>query len=136
MRADEWQRINDLFHAALEREPGARATFLADACAGDEALRLEVESLLASHEPSDNFIESLAPDLAAGLLAESNARLETGQSVGNYRVMALLGTGGMGEVYLTEDMRLGRRVALKLLPEQFTRDPDRLHRFESEARAA
>ena len=136
MKADEWQRINDLFHAALDREPGERAAFLADACAGDEGLRREVESLLASHDPSDNFIESLAPDLAAGLLAESQARLATGQSVGNYTVMALLGAGGMGEVYLTEDTRLGRRVALKLLPEQFTTEPDRLHRFEREARAA
>ena len=136
MRADEWQRINDLFHAALERDPGERAAFLAQACAADEGLRLEVESLLASHDPSDSFIESLAPDLAAGLLAESHARLATGQSVGNYRVMALLGAGGMGEVYLTEDTRLGRRVALKLLPAQFTTEPDRLHRFEREARAA
>ena len=116
MKADEWQRINDLFHTALEREPGERAAFLVHACAGDEGLRREVESLLASHDPSDSFIESLAPDLAAGLLAESHARLATGQSVGNYRVMALLGVGGMGEVYLTEDTRLGRRVALKLLP--------------------
>jgi serine/threonine protein kinase/Tfp pilus assembly protein PilF len=136
MKADEWQQINDLFHAALEREPDERAAFLAHACAGDEGLRLEVESLLASHDPSDSFIASLAPDLAAGLLAEGQARLATGQSVGNYRVMALLGTGGMGEVYLTEDTRLGRRVALKLLPVQFTREPDRLHRFEREARAA
>jgi serine/threonine protein kinase/Tfp pilus assembly protein PilF len=136
MKADEWQQINNLFHAALEREPGERAAFLAHGCAGDEGLRLEVESLLASHDPSDNFIESLAPDLAAGLLAESHARLATGQSVGNYRVMALLGAGGMGEVYLTEDTRLGRRVALKLLPAQFTTEPDRLHRFEREARAA
>jgi serine/threonine protein kinase/Tol biopolymer transport system component len=136
MKADEWQQMNDLFHAALEREPGERAAFLAQACAGDEGLRLEVESLLASHDPSDNFIESLAPDLAAGLLAEGQARLATGQSVGNYRVMALLGVGGMGEVYLTEDTRLGRRVALKLLPAQFTTEPDRLHRFEREARAA
>jgi eukaryotic-like serine/threonine-protein kinase len=136
MKADNWQQINDLFHAALDQEPGERAAFIADACAGDEGLRSEVESLLASHDPSDNFIESLAPDLAAGLLAESHARLATGQSVGNYRVMALLGAGGMGEVYLTEDTRLGRRVALKLLPEQFTTEPDRLHRFEREARAA
>jgi serine/threonine protein kinase len=136
MKADEWQQINDLFHAALEREPDKRAAFLADACAGDEGLRLEVESLLASHDPSDSFVASLAPDLAAGLLAEGQARLATGQSVGNYRVMALLGAGGMGEVYLTEDTRLGRRVALKLLPAQFTTEPDRLRRFEREARAA
>ena len=136
MTSDNWQQINDLFHDALEREPDARAAFLAQACAADEGLRSEVESLLASHDPSDNFIKSLAPDLAAGLLAESQARLATGQSVGNYRVMALLGAGGMGEVYLTEDTRLGRRVALKLLPAQFTTEPDRLRRFEREARAA
>jgi serine/threonine-protein kinase len=136
MQADEWRRINDLFHGALERDPGERAAFIARDCAGDEGLRCEVESLLASHDPSDNFISSLAPDLAAGLLAESHARLATGQSVGNYRVMVLLGAGGMGEVYLTEDTRLGRRVALKLLPAQFTTEPDRLHRFEREARAA
>ncbi|HET8675204.1 MAG TPA: serine/threonine-protein kinase [Blastocatellia bacterium] len=136
MKADEWQRVNDLFHAALEREPGERAAFLVHACAGDEDLRREVESLLASHDPSDNFIESLAPELAAGLLAESQARLAAGQSIGHYKVMALLGAGGMGEVYLAEDTRLGRRVALKLLPAQLTTEPDRLPRFEREARAA
>jgi eukaryotic-like serine/threonine-protein kinase len=136
MKADEWQRISNLFHAALEREPDERAAFLAHACAGDERLRREVESLITSHDPSDNFMESLAPDLAAGLLAESQGRLVVGESIGHYKVMALLGAGGMGEVYLTEDTRLGRRVALKLLPAQFTKEPDRLHRFEREARAA
>ena len=136
IKAEQWQRINDLFHSALEREPGERAAFLARACAGDQSLRSEIESLLASHDPSDDFIESLAPDLAAGLLAENYSRLATGQSVGNYRVIDLLGAGGMGEVYLTEDIRLGRRVALKLLPAQFAKEPERLHRFEREARAA
>lgn len=136
MNAEQWQKINSLFHAALEREPGARAAFLAQSCAGDERLRREVESLIASHEPSDSFIESLAPDLAAGLLAEHQARLTVGQSVGHYKVITLLGTGGMGEVYLAQDTKLGRRVALKLLPARFTAKSDRLHRFEREARAA
>jgi len=133
MKADEWQRINDLFHAALEREPAERVDFLAHVCAGDEHLRREVESLLASHEPSDSFIESLAPDLAAGLLAESQARLVVGQSVGHYKVMALLGAGGMGEVYLAQDTRLHRRVALKLLPASFSQDQDQVRRFQREA---
>src|SRR5262249_8336642 len=135
MNAEQWQQINSLFHAALERDPAQRPAFLAQACAGDELMRREVESLIASHEQSDSFIASLASDLAAGLLAESQASLVAGQSIGHYEIVALLGTGGMGEVYLAQDTRLGRRVALKLLPAQFTKDLERLHRFEGEARA-
>ena len=90
MKPEQWQQINTLFHAALEREPDERAAFLAHACLGDERLRREVESLIASHEPSDSFIDSLAPDLAAGLLAETQARLAVGLSIGHYKVLALL----------------------------------------------
>src|SRR5215510_12497924 len=136
MDAEQWQRINDLFNAALERDPAERPGFLAQVCAGDELVRREVESLIASHEQSDSFTASFASDLAAGLLAESRSRLVEGQSIGHYKIIELLGTGGMGEVYLAQDTTLGRRVALKLLPAQFTKDPDRLRRFEQEARAA
>jgi hypothetical protein len=112
IKVEQWERINEMFHQALELEASERAGFLAEACEGDDLLRREVETLLASYDPSDDFICSLAPDLAAGLLAESQARLEAGQVIGHYKVMGLLGAGGMGEVYLTEDTRLGRRAQL------------------------
>lgn len=127
--------MNRLFHAALEREPDERAALIAHACDGDETLREEVESLVASHEQASRFIESPAADIAAELLG-ANHDSSVGRIVGPYRIVDLLGTGGMGEVYLAEDTRLGRRVALKLLPAQFTADEDRLRRFEREARAA
>lgn len=133
---ERWERVENLFHTALELEPAERAAFLAQACDGDGALRDEVESLLASHRQAAGFIESPAADLAADLLADHQTRLSGGRTVGPYQIVDLLGVGGMGEVYLAQDTRLGRRVALKLLPAQFTEDDDRLQRFEREARAA
>ncbi|MEP6569534.1 MAG: protein kinase [Acidobacteriota bacterium] len=135
MNSERWQQIEQLFHSALERDSSERAAFLAQACGGDDALRVEVESLLESHKQSDSFIEESAGDVAAELFAESEARL-TGQTIGSYKILSLLGEGGMGEVYLAEDLRLGRQVALKRLPAQFTLTSDRVRRFEQEARAA
>jgi serine/threonine protein kinase len=135
MDPERWQQIDQLFHSALNCEPAARATFLQQACIADEALRREVESLVESHEESDGFIEEPAIDLAAELLARRAEALAAGQTVGPYKIVSLLGEGGMGEVYLAQDERLGRQVALKLLPAQFTRDADRVRRFEQEARA-
>jgi serine/threonine-protein kinase len=136
MDHERWQQVDQLFHSALEREAGERAAFLAQACTGDEALRREVESLVESHEQPDSFIESPAADLAAELLAGTGEVLAAGEAVGPYKIVSLLGEGGMGEVYLAQDERLGRQVALKLLPAQFTLDADRVRRFEQEARAA
>jgi len=136
MNPERWQQIDQLFHSALEREPRARVAFLARACTGDEDLRREVESLIGFHDESDSFIEAPAADLAAGLLAGREATLAAGQAVGPYKIVSLLGEGGMGEVYLAHDVRLGRQVALKRLPAQFTLDANRVHRFEQEARAA
>lgn len=136
MQPERWQQIEQLFHSALERESSDRAAFLAHACGGDDSLRKEVESLIESHEQPDNFIEKPAGDIAAELFAEREARLTTGQTVGPYKILSLLGEGGMGEVYLAQDTRLGRQVALKLLPTQFSLDPERARRFEQEARAA
>ncbi len=128
MNPDQWQRIDQLFHFALERNDGERTAFLAQACVGDEPLRQEVESLLASHEQAASFIEVPAGDAAAGLLAERRALLTPGTMVKRYQILGLLGKGGMGEVYLAEDTELHRRIALKILPSDFTRDPDRVRR--------
>jgi serine/threonine protein kinase/Tfp pilus assembly protein PilF len=136
MNPERWGQINQLFHDALEREPVERLAFLARACDGDESLRSEVESLLASHEQAESFIETPASDVAAELFTKGQGKLEAGQRIGHYKVTGLLGQGGMGEVYLAQDTRLGRPVALKLLPARFTIDVERVRRFEQEARSA
>jgi serine/threonine protein kinase/Tfp pilus assembly protein PilF len=136
MQPGRWQLIDQLFHEALNRQRDERTQFLAQACADDELLRKEVEALVASHEGADSFIEAPASALAAALLAKGHGGLRIGDSIGPYTIRSVLGIGGMGEVYLAQDTRLGRQVALKLLPTQFTASPERVRRFELEARAA
>ncbi|MCA1619013.1 MAG: protein kinase [Acidobacteria bacterium] len=135
MSDERWREVERLYHTTLEKEAGERPAFLAEACAGDEGLRREVESLLAYEDRAADFIESPALEVAARLLSEERRATMEGQSVGHYRVVSPLGAGGMGEVYLAEDTRLGRRVALKFLPAHLTRDKEHLRRFEQEARA-
>ncbi|HKC88252.1 MAG TPA: serine/threonine-protein kinase, partial [Blastocatellia bacterium] len=136
MKPERWRQIERLYHAALEREASLRADFLAEICAGDEALRLKVESLLAYEEQAKDFIEAPAYEYGAELFAETQAEIVIGECLGPYRILSPIGAGGMGEVYLARDTKLGRRVALKLLPAQFTTDADRVRRFEQEARGA
>jgi serine/threonine protein kinase len=136
MTPARWQQIKELFHATLELEQLERPAFLVRACADDAPLRCEIESLLVSLEQAESFIETPASDVAAALLEEDQHKLVAGQMVGPFRIGDELATGGMGEVYLAEDARLGRKVALKLLPPQFTVNADRVRRFEQEARAA
>ncbi|MCA1626900.1 MAG: serine/threonine protein kinase, partial [Acidobacteria bacterium] len=136
MTPERWQQINQLFHSALAHERGQRAAFLARACAGDEALRAEVESLVASHEQAESFIETPASDVAAELFASVQSRLRAGQKLGHYTLTSLLGAGGMGEVYLAQDKKLDRKVAIKILNEKFSRDGSNLNRFIQEAKAA
>src|ERR1051325_2606643 len=136
MTPERWQQVKQIFNSAITYRPEERSLFISQACSGDEELRSEVESLIASHEESGSFIDKPAFEAAASLLANEKAELRSGQSIGSYEVLSFLSRGGMGEVYLAEDKRLGRKVALKLLPASFTTDADRLRRFEQEARAA
>src|SRR5438132_13869769 len=135
MTPERWQRVKQIFDSALEYEPEQRSDFLAGACGGDEDLRGEVESLIVSHEKDGSFIDSPAYQATANLLM-SDQELKAGQTIGHYEILSTLGRGGMGEVYLAKDTKLGRKVALKFLPPSFTKDADRLRRFEQEARAA
>src|SRR5262245_36915139 len=136
MTPERWRQIEQLYHGALERGTGERADFLAEACAGDEALRGEVESLLRCDTRAERFIEAPALEVVAKLCAEDRVQSMIGRQIGPYQILSLLGAGGMGEVHLALDTRLGRKVAVKLLPAEFTTDAERLLRFEQEARAA
>src|SRR5262249_30247324 len=138
MTAERWQQVKDLFHAASERAGMERAAFLDEACAEDDELRREVESLLATDEQADGFLNrpGLAGRARAAKAQAAQPELETGRLVGHYRIKRRLGAGGMGFVYLAFDIRLGRPAALKLLQSNLTQDAARVRRFRQEARAA
>ena len=136
LTSEDWRRINDLFHRALELPDGRRAAFLEESCGGDAALRDEVASLLASHGRAGDFIEEPAQTaIDAGVVPGPDETL-IGRQIGHYRIERVLGEGGMGVVYLAEDVRLGRTVALKALAPRYTGDPARRERLRREARAA
>ena len=133
MKDPRWTTVDGLFEAALERQPHERAAFLRDTCAGDEALREEVESLLAHARDADDFLDQPAHELTGQQPAEPSSPW-VGRQFGSYRIVGLLGTGGMGEVYRAHDTTLGRDVAIKILPRVFATDPERRARFDREAR--
>ena len=124
--------IERICHAALERDVAGRAAFLEEACAGDAALRREVESLLAQESAAAGFMSTPAVGLAGGVMGDGPSWI--GRQLGPYAIQARLGAGGMGEVYQAHDTKLGRDVAIKVLPEVFAHDPDRLSRFQREAK--
>ncbi len=152
MTPEQYQRVGELYDAAMELAPEARSDFLAEACGGEDELRREVESLLRAREQADGFIAGKVAGAIAEMagqqqnpslplssspsLALSLAQSLVGQSLSHYQALSLLGVGGMGEVYLAEDTRLDRRVAIKLLPAGLTADAERVRRFSREARAA
>jgi serine/threonine protein kinase/Tol biopolymer transport system component len=136
MKPDRWQQIDQLFHSTLEWPPSERTKVLSESCGGDEDLHREVESLLLAHERETDFLDIPALEVSTEFFAECLAGVMTGQQIGPYKVLSVLGIGGMGEVYLALDSRLGRKIALKLLTPDFARDHQRALRFEQEARAA
>src|SRR6478672_5274980 len=136
MKPERWKQVTDLFQSAVERAPERRGAFLDEACHGDEGLRREVGSLLTSYERAENFIEVPAFEVAPELVTNDKAGALVGKLIGHYRIESLIGVGGMGEVYLARDERLGRKAALKLLPDNLTIDEAQLSRFKNEARSA
>jgi len=136
MTSERWQRVDEIFQAAIELRAEERPAFVERTCAGDEELRREVESLITADEQGLSFVDEPAFQVAASLLATGEPQLAEGQAIGHYEIIGPIGRGGMGEVYLAKDKLLNRRIALKLLPADYTRNKDRLRRFQQEAQAA
>src|SRR5262245_40918687 len=139
MTPDQWQRVEELYHAALELPISERKDFLVRASPGDEVVRKKVEALLKSHDEGGGFLDKGALAVAARAAAMGTgvrAGSLLGATISHYKTLSLCGAGGMGEVYLADDVRLGRRVALKILPPEVQLDKERLWRFMREARAA
>ncbi len=136
MNSDRWKRINEMYYAALELNTPERGVFLDAQCADDLALRTEVNSLLESNDEAGDFMNASALEVAAQTVAAESEQPQIGERIGHYKILLQLGAGGMGEIYLAEDTRLNRNVALKILPRQYTREADRVRRFKQEARAA
>jgi serine/threonine protein kinase len=136
MTPERWQQVDDIFQAAMELRAEDRPAFVDSASSGDQELRHEVESLITADEQGLSLVEEPAFQVAASLLASSAPQLAEGQSISHYEILGPIGRGGMGEVYLANDKLLNRRVALKLLPADYSKHNDRLRRFQQEAQAA
>jgi len=135
MIPEQWQKAKDLFDTAIKRSPDERLRFVDENCNGDEAVRREVASLLANAEDAAGFLEQPAIGEVAEVFEQAK-NLERGKCFGHYEVIEQIGAGGMGEVYLAKDKKLDRKVALKILNQQFSRDEANIERFMREAKAA
>ena len=136
MAYENWQKVREVFDAALRQEPEDRQNYLNEACGDDKDLLTEVESLFSSFDKSDDFMETPAVAQVADIIESDTKRLERGTRFGHYEIILQIGIGGMGEVYLAKDQKLDRRVAIKILNEKFGRDESNLKRFVHEAKAA
>ena len=137
MSSERWRRIEAISHAAQSRPFRDRSAYLAAACAGDDDLRREVESLLAqTSELSEHSLGEQVAAVGSGSMPATGdpSASRIGARLGHFHIVDRLGVGGMGEVYRASDTKLGRDVAIKILPHAFTSDPDRLARFAREAR--
>jgi serine/threonine protein kinase/Tol biopolymer transport system component len=136
MDVARWQKIEEVFNATLELPADERPAFVASTCGDDRDLRAEIEALLIEVHQSENFLSESSFSLGAQLLSNESFESLAGQTIGTYTIVRRLGRGGMGEVYLAHDERLGRKVAIKLLPKRLIEDDERIRRFKHEARAA
>ena len=136
MTPERWQQVEEVLQAALDCPSPQRAELLAKICTGDRDLQRETVALLEAHEAADQFLEQSALETDARVLIDDEEQTCPGTAIGPYTIIEPLGSGGMGEVYLARDERLGRLVALKILPAYFVSDAERLRRFQTEARAA
>ncbi len=136
MTPEQWQKVEAVLQQALDRAPQDRVSYLDEVCAGDEELHQEAVSLVDAYEDAGDFIEQPAIEHDARVLVGDNINDRVGHEIGPYKIVERLGAGGMGEVYLAQDGRLDRLVALKILPAYFASDDTRLRRFQREARAA
>jgi len=136
MKQEHWQQIRDIFDGAIEHAPDERSRFLDEVCANDEEVRREVESLLASLDGAESFLETPAVAKVADVIEAETKQLERGKCFGHYEIIEQIGAGGMGEVYLAIDKKLDRKVAVKILNERFSQDQSNLNRFIREAKAA
>ena len=135
MKPERWNQVDRLLGEALELSPERRPAFLDKACAGDEELRKELDALLASDDGTQSFLEKPALEVAARALLEKKDSI-LGQAIGHYNIISRIGAGGMGEVYLAQDTKLDRKVAIKLLPDSLVADKQARKRLVREAQAA
>ena len=133
MKPARWHQIEHLYNEAVEMEERQRTAFLREACAADDELRRDVEKLLAAQTSAASFMEEPALSEIAPEFVASASLSWAGRQIGNYQFVSLVGAGGMGEVYRARDTKLKREVAIKILPGEFSRDPDRISRLEREA---
>lgn len=133
---EHWATVKRIHQSALDKDPSERAAFVRASCGGDETVLRDVQSLLSYEADAESFLEGPAMDLARRSSSEPHENTLAGRTLSHYQVVSLLGAGGMGEVYLGRDPRLDRTVAIKILPGDLAGDPERMQRFEREARAA
>ena len=136
MNPERWQQIKIIVDDAMQQAPNERPAFLDQACDGDGELRREVEVVLTSLDDAKSFMEQTAAAEVASLIVGANSRLTSGQRLAHYQITRPIGAGGMGEVYLAQDTKLDRKVALKILPADLASNQDRMRRFVQEAKAA
>jgi serine/threonine protein kinase len=135
MTPERYQRIGQLFDEAFARAPAERAAWLEQACGADAELRDDVVKLLDNHDESKDFLSLPALGVAAAMIARNQRASVVGKQLGHYQILSLLGAGGQGRVYLARDTRLGRQVAIKLLPPHLMQDAEHIRRFEQESHA-